>query len=254
MTKKEKIIEKALEILSRPESRNGLRFMSLIKKVSSEAGENINTCSGSLYNLPNERSGEVSRPRRGVFILKGNESYLKDAEDVVDQEGIAKYSEEEVYEPAKGYLLGEGECTHAVVVGGGGFGNKWGTPDILGVIRANSDATYKPIIEIVAVEIKKEGYRPVEALGQAMAYKLFAHRTWLILPDDDNADIERIQGIAITANIGLISFVRKDNDYEFMTLNRPNTGRPDLTEVNDMLEKLKKDKNKYYELIKNERC
>ncbi len=140
-------------------------------------------------------------------------------------------------------------------VGGGGkiVGKKGGTPDILGVIRANSDAVYRPILELIAVEIKKEGYSPVEALGQAMAYKLFAHRTWLILPDDDHADIERIQGIAITANVGLISFLRKSEGLDFTTLNRPISGRPDLNEVNEMLDKFKKDKQKYYELIKNEK-
>lgn len=40
-----------------------------------------------------------------------------------------------------------------------------------------------------------------------MAYKLFAHRTWLILPGDNNLD--RIEGIAISANIGLISFFKE---------------------------------------------
>jgi len=254
MSKKEQIIKKALEILARPESRSGLRFSTLLQKVASETGDNINTCNGSLYNLPNEMPDKVIRPHRGLFLLKENEKFLKDvAEDVVEQKIDSKFKEEDIYEPAKNYLLGNEECTHAVVVGGNIFGKKWGTPDILGVIRANSDAIYKPILELIAIEIKKEGYDPVEALGQAMAYKLFAHRTWLILPDDDHADIERIQGIAITANIGLISFLRKSEGLEFSTLNRPISGRPDLTEVNEMLEKFKKDKKNYYELIKNEK-
>lgn len=255
MSKKEEIVRKALEILFLPEAKNGLRFTTLVKRVSSETGANLNTCNGSLYNLPNELPDKVSRPYRGLFILKENEKFLKDAlEEVPAQKFDLKFSEEDIYEPAKNYLLGNEECTHAIIVGGNVLGKKWGTPDIVGVIRANSDALYKPILEIIAVEVKKEGYEPVEALGQAMAYKLFAHRTWLVLPDDDHADIERIQGIAITANVGLISFTRKDKDFEFMTLNRPTSGRPDLTEVNDMIEKLKKEKQKYYELIKNERC
>jgi hypothetical protein len=56
------------------------------------------------------------------------------------------------------------------------------------------DAIYQPPIEIMAIEVKGSKYSPVEALGQAMAYKLFAHRTWLILPETD--DIDRIEGIA----------------------------------------------------------
>jgi hypothetical protein len=84
-----------------------------------------------------------------------------------------------------------------------------------------------------------------------MAYKLFAHRTWLILPDDN--DLDRIEGIAISANIGLISFSRKGDSFDFVTLNRPTAGHPDSTEVNNTLEELKKrDKKSYNELIKNE--
>jgi len=253
MSKKDEIIKKALEILSMPESKSGLRFATLVKRVSSETGVNLNTCNGNLYNLPNELSDKVSRPSRGLFILKENEKFLKDAvEELPEQKLDLKLNEEYIYEPAKNYLLGNGECTHAVTVGGNSFRDKWGTPDIVGVIRADSDAVYKPILEIIAVEVKNEGYKPVEALGQAMAYKLFAHRTWLVLPDDE-VEIERIQGIAITANIGLVSFTRKGNDFEFTILNRPTSGRPDLIEVNKMLENLKKDKRKYIELIKNEK-
>ncbi len=254
MTKKEQIIKKALEILVLPESKGGIRISSLIKKVATDTGENINTCTGSLWNLPEQFPEKVSRPFRGVLILKENERFLKDVVEVsTEAKPEAKLTEAGIYEPAMNYLLSEQECTHAIVIGGNAFGRKWGTPDILGVIRASSDATYRPIIELVAVEIKDEGYLPIEALGQAMAYKLFAHRTWLILPDEDNEDISRIQGIAITANIGLVSFARKEDGFEFITRNRPISGRPDLMEVNSMLEKLKRDKQKYYELIKNEK-
>lgn len=255
MTKKEQIIKTALEILALPESKGGIRISTLIKKVAADTKENINTCTGNLWNLPEQLPDKVSRPFRGVLILKENEKFLKDVgEAKVEERSEAKLTETNIYEPAMNYLLSEQECTHAIVVGGNAFGKKWGTPDILGVIRASSDAIYKPILEIVAVEVKDEGYdKPIEALGQAMAYKLFAHRTWLILPDEDNEDIARIQGVAITANIGLVSFTRKENGFEFITRNRPISGRPDLMEVNDMLEKLKRDKQKYYDLIKNEK-
>lgn len=252
MSKKESIRKKALEILSRPENKNGIRFMTLLKKVVSETGENENTCNGSLWNMPKELPDRVSKPYRGLLILKENEKFLKDVvEQNFEPKPSSKIHEDDIYQPAKDYLLSREECTHAVIIGGNMFGKKWGTPDILGTIRADSDAVYKPPLEIIAVEIKDEDYYPVEALGQAMAYKLFAHRTWLILPDDSNLD--RIEGIAISANIGLISFSKEKDGFEFVTLNRPATGHPDFTEVNKKLEELKeKDKKKYNELIKNE--
>ena len=250
MSKKDDIRQKAFEILSRPEFKNGIRFSALVKKVVAETGENENTCNGSLYNMPVEIPEKISRPYRGLFILKENEKLLKDIEQNFEQKLVSD-KEDDIYHPAKDYLLSREECTHAVVIGGNIFGKKWGTPDILGAIRAHSDAVYKPTLEIIAVEIKDEGYSPVEALGQAMAYKLFAHRTWLILPED--ADLDRIEGIAISANIGLISFKKGKDGFEFDTLNRPISGHPDFAEVNNQLEKLKeKDKKKYNELIKNE--
>lgn len=252
MSKKEEIRRKAFEILSMPEFKNGIRFTTLVKKVVSETGENENTCNGSLYNLPKELPDKISRPYRGLFILKENEKFLKDViEQNFEKKPNIKLDENSIYQPAKDYLLSREECTHAVIVGGNIFGKKWGTPDILGAIRANSDAVYKPPLEIIAIEIKDEGYSPVEALGQAMAYKLFSHRTWLILPDDN--DLDRIEGIAISANIGLISFSKESDGFDFVTLNRPIAGHPDFAEVNNILEELKrKDKRKYNELIKNE--
>ena len=254
MSKKDEIRKKAFEILGRPEFKRGIRFATLVKMVVAETGENENTCNGNLYNLPNSQPEKVSRPYRGLFILKENEKLLnvlteEEAEDGVELE--KRFNENDIYQPAREYLLGRVECTHAVVIGGNIFGKKWGTPDILGAIRVHSDAVYKPLLEIVAVEIKDAGYSPVEALGQAMAYKLFAHRTWLILPEDK--DIDRIEGIAISANIGLISFTRIKDVFEFKTLNRPLSGQPDFAEVNKILEDLRqKDKKKYNELIKNE--
>ncbi len=76
MSKKDKIVAKALEILALPESKNGLRFTSLVKRVAFETGANLNTCNGSLYNLPNEIPDKVTRPYRGLFILKENEKFL----------------------------------------------------------------------------------------------------------------------------------------------------------------------------------
>ena len=251
MSKKEDIRKKAFEILARPEFKSGIRFSALVKKVVVETGENENTCNGSLYNLPKELPEKISRPHRGLFILKENEKLLKDVEQNFEQKPSSKVKEDDIYQPAKEYLLSREECTHAVVIGGNIFGKKWGTPDILGAIRADSDSVYKPPLEIIAVEIKDEGYSPVEALGQAMAYKLFAHRTWLILPD--GSDLDRIEGIAISANIGLISFSKEKDGFEFVTLNRPAAGHPDFAEVNNILDELKeKDKKKYNELIKNE--
>lgn len=190
-----------------------------------------------------------------MYILTDNLNKIGlEKGDSQDKTRNKQYSEKDIYEPAKNFLLGEQECTHAVVLGGAIFGKKWGTPDILGAIRVSSDAIYKPIMEIIAVEVKNPDYSPLEALGQAMAYKLFAHRTWLVLPEDaEDINVDRIERIAITDNIGLISFTGDKENFNFRIKHRPFPGHPDPGSVNEMLEKLKKDnKKEYHELCKNE--
>jgi hypothetical protein len=249
MSKLEEIRKKAIEILGRDEYKEGMRFANLIRKIAEETGDNINTINGSTYNMPNEMPKDIVRPQRGLFILKKNLKNMETKENETSDKYSDKFKEEDVYEPAKEYMLGHGECTHAIVVGGAMFAKKWGTPDLMGAIRVSSDAIYQPPIEIMAIEVKGSKYSPVEALGQAMAYKLFAHRTWLILPETD--DIDRIEGIAMSANIGLIVFNYKNGQFIFETLNRPVTGNPDAEEVNKILNDLKeKDKSKFNDLIK----
>jgi hypothetical protein len=252
MSKFDEIRKKAIEILERPEYKAGLRFSLLVDKIVAETGENINTINGSTWNMPNEMSDLVARPQRGLFILKKNLNYISEKENETSDKYSDVFKEETVYEPVKDYLLGRSEFTHAIVIGGAIFGKKWGTPDIIGAIRVSSDAVYQPALEIVAVEVKGNNYSPVEALGQAMAYKLFAHRTWLVLPESD--DIDRIEGIAMSANIGLVVFNYKNGQFTFETLNRPVMGNPDADEVNNILNTLKeKDRHKYNELVKNEK-
>jgi hypothetical protein len=251
MLKYSVIREKALEIMSRPEFKEGIRFNMLVKIIVIETKENVNTINGSIWNMPNEMSDKVARPQRGLFILNKNMSNFEQLEQESSKKYSDEFKEDDVYSPAKDFLLSRGECSHAVVIGGNILGKKWGTPDILGSIRVSSDAVYKPPLEIVAVEVKGNNYSPVEALGQAMAYKLFAHRTWLVLPETD--DIDRIEGIAMSANIGLVVFNFKNNQFDFETRNRPVIGSPDADEVNKILFLLKdKDKGKYNKLIKNE--
>lgn len=252
MSKLDEIRKKALEILGRPEYKEGLRYSILASKISEETGENLNTINGSIWNMPNEMPNEVARPQRGLFILKKNLDNITDKESETSEKYSDKFIEEKVYEPARDYLLGKSEFTHAIVLGGAVLGKKWGTPDLMGAIRVSSDAVYQPPLEIVAVEIKGNNYSPVEALGQAMAYKLFAHRTWLVLPESD--DIDRIEGIAMSANIGLVVFNYKNGQFIFETLNRPTKGNPDADEVNKVLNTLReKERHKYNDLVKNEK-
>ncbi|OGS20065.1 MAG: hypothetical protein A3J83_03590 [Elusimicrobia bacterium RIFOXYA2_FULL_40_6] len=257
-SKKTLIREKALEILTRPEYKTGIQWADLIKVVENELpGILKNNFPASLSTWPNEEPEKVARPYRGLFILKENLEYLEKIETKDKQQDNIpqKYLEKDLYEPAKDYLLGKGECDYAVVVGGNTFKDKWATPDVLGTIRGSSDALYKSPIELVAVEIKDPEYKPVEALGQAMAYKLFAHRTWLILPQEDNKyEAERLKGIAIINNIGLITFTGSKDDFHWEIINRPATGNPDPQEVDKILTTLKeKNKQSYLELFKQEK-
>jgi hypothetical protein len=242
-----------------------LTFMEIWKKgqelgfeVETDGKTPFNTLGAQLFvDVRDNPSSEFikvgKRPAR--FFLKSKKDEIDDSFslDFLGLKGntnrkSAKFTEEDIYEPAKSWFVDEGEeVTHACVLGGKVLGHKWGTPDILATIRPKSDDFYKPHIELVAIEVKDPGYSPVEALGQAMAYKYFAHKVWLVLPKDD--EINRIEGIAISANIGLVVFEKKEEGFHFEFRNRPLAGQPDFTEVNAVLKILKEKKLDVYNAL-----
>ena len=99
------------------------------------------------------------------------------------------------------------ECTKAVPLGGNRFGGKWGTPDVIGVSKSRDSDIVKLPLEVASAEIKMDASRLIEAFGQACAYKLFSHRSYLVVPQGSpQEDIDRLDSLCTIFGIGLILF------------------------------------------------
>ncbi len=258
-TQKEKIIKQVLEILE--ERANGIRYMELfriIKDALIEVPEN--TIHGTIYDLHKKIKG-IAKPERGVFILTKYLSQERQAEILRKKLSIevAKETNREIkkvitpdekkfYSSFAEYLENDlEECTKAIPLGGNKFGDKWGTPDVLGIYKFSETDPIRPPIEIISAEIKTDTNQLITAFGQACSYKLFSHKVYLIVPKDAERDIGRLESLCSRFGIGLILFDKsnpKSPDFKIRT--RATKNEPDYFYVNHYLRKLGEESRKLF--------
>ena len=153
---------------------------------------------------------------RGVYEFKNNEeqSATYDPEqkpETSTPKDLAKgetiVHEEIFYEPFAEWLKDElGEVIEAEALGGI-FKGKWGTPDVLGVLKPINSDPIKFAPEIVSVEIKIDPNQPVIAFGQAIAYRLFSHKAYIVMPNTITVDdLERLKALSIVHGLGFVTF------------------------------------------------
>src|SRR5205814_813576 len=144
---------------------------------------NENTIYTSVSKLSVEFPKEVIKPSRGIYQLAS----------LADQQGEGQGDqpppvdqaprEQDFYESFAAWLRDDlDEVTEAVELGGAGIKTKWGTPDVVGVYKPLADQIYKFPLELVAAEIKTETSQSVVAFGQAVAYRVFAHKRYVVMP------------------------------------------------------------------------
>jgi len=252
---REKIVKKVLEILEgKP---NGIRYSELLRALRDSLAEvPENTIHGTIYDL-NKKIEDIAKPERGVFILTKYLSQERQAEILrkklsseVAKEAVKEVKkvttqvitpdEESFYSSFAEYLEGDlGECTKAIPLGGNKFGDKWGTPDVLGIYKFSETDLLRPPIEIISAEIKTDTNQLITAFGQVCSYKLFSHKVYLVVPKDAERDIGRLESLCSRFGIGLILFDKsnsKNPDFEIRT--RATKNEPDYFYVNDYLRKL----------------
>ena len=159
-------------------------------------------------------------------------------------ETIAKIKEEQFYEPFAEWLVGElEECTKAISLGGNRFGGKWGTPDVIGVRESRKSDVIKFATEIVSAEIKLDVYGLITAFGQACAYRLFSHKSYLVVPSGSaQADLARLDVLCRICGIGLILFNAADpSNASFDIRVRAASQDPDMFYVNQCMKLVEDD-------------
>jgi hypothetical protein len=129
------------------------------------------------------------------------------------------------------------ECTKAIPVGGNLFKDKWGTPDVIGIREPRPSDIIRPPTEIVAAEVKLDVNGLITAFGQACAYKLFAHRSYIVVPNSSSDDDRsRLDALASIFGIGLILFSVVDpSNPQFTIRVRAARHEPDIFYANRCL-------------------
>lgn len=121
---------KAKEIISR--NPGGIRFNELQKQILSlNPQTNTNTINGCTWDLHLKFPNEISKPSRGLFMpLKPGVKTLP------MQKPSAKVKESDFYESFATYLKTDlDEVIDSIALGGASMGQKWGTPDVVGVYK-----------------------------------------------------------------------------------------------------------------------
>jgi hypothetical protein len=232
MTKKELIYKKAKEILkAHPE---GLKYSQLFKEITNSLPDiPRNTIVGALHKFRQDilegKITDIEIPEKGFYrpLL-----FSPPPPPTTPKES-------DFYQPFADYLVNElEECTRAIPLGGSIFGDKWGTPDVIGVYKFSPVDPIQPPIEVVSAEIKTDINQLITAFGQACAYKLFSHKVYLVIPRTAGEDISRIESLCMRFGIGLITFDLNPSEPNFQIRTRASKSEPDYFYLNKYLKKL----------------
>jgi len=241
-TRKEQIRSKAVEILkSRP---NGLRYMELMRMIYDSFPDiPYKTIPASLWDLDIRLPNEVYKPARGLFrhIIFREKGIIEEERKPPQVERI---EEEDFYKPFADWLVNESEdCTKAITLGGNKFRDKWGTPDVIGIWRSRASDVVKGLTEIVSAEIKVDTRDLITAFGQASSYKLFSHKSYIVIPkNSSDEDIPRLEALCLISGIGLVLFNNTDvNNPQFEIRVQPVKHEPDMFYVNKYMRLIEED-------------
>jgi len=229
----EKVIAKAKELLDAEPA--GIHYAKLHAALHAALPDvNLNTITGSLTKF--RTAHPEFNPEKGLY----QSSKFTDAVAVLPPTGgktpkQCQIKEESFYEPFSEWLTNElQEASKAIPLGGNRFKDKWGTPDVIGVLRSKPTDIFTFPLEILSAEIKSDSAGLITAFGQACSYKLFSHRSYIVVPAASmEADINRLDSLCMIFGIGLIVFdAQNPQKPDFKILTRAARHEPDMFYVN----------------------
>jgi hypothetical protein len=199
---REKVISEAIDILKL--NPNGVRRSHLANEIKNRNPHiSIATIRAFItMDLCQKRPKEIYKPDRGLYL---HTKFRNISEPSTKDK---KINEEDFYQPFADWLVNElEECTKAISLGGAVFKDRWGTPDVIGIRKPRMTDIIKPLTEIVSAEIKIDTGNLITAFGQACSYKLFSHKSYIVIPKNSfEEDIARLDSLCIIFGIGLILF------------------------------------------------
>jgi len=238
MTSTDKVFRKAIELINA--SPAGKRYSELLKEISAAFPHiPVNTIHGSLYNFKTNLPAEFYQPSRGIYRARRfEEESEKQQTEEKKKLSQKKIQEEDFYEPFGDWLMNElEECTRYICLGGNKFKDKWGTPDVIGIREPRRSDIIKPPTEIISAEIKLDPANLITAFGQACSYRLFSHKSYIVVPDNSSEDdIARLDALSRIFGIGLVIFnPQTPKNPEFVIRSRAAREEPDMFYVNKYL-------------------
>jgi len=246
VTKTDLIRDKAVELIKA--NLEGLRYAELQRQLQNYFPDaSLDKIANSMWNIHTTRSKEIYKPSRGLFKYR-----FSDEQELVEMEKPPPaLNEEDFYEPFASYLRHDlGECTEAIPLGGNYLGKKWGTPDVVGVYKPARRAIIPFQTEIISAEIKINPSEPITAFGQAIAYRLFSSKVYLVEPITmSKEDQDRVEALCVLFGIGLILFDLDAENPNFNIRVRAQRYNPDMFYVNEFADKLENARRDVFERL-----
>lgn len=241
MAKIEKIIEEAITLVKK--SPEGIRWNELQRHMQKTFPDIPHrTIHGALLKFRhNMLKEDIYLPARGLY----KHIQYKETTEPTNESAIAikekpKIEESYFYQQFADWLVNDlSECTRAIPLGGSKFKDKWGTPDVIGIREARKSDIVKPPTEVISAEIKTSKQELITAFGQACAYKLFSHRSYIVVPKTSSSeDIDRLDSLARIFGIGLILFDHETSEANFEIRVRAALHEPDYFYLNQYLKQI----------------
>ncbi len=247
---RKQIQDRTIEILEN--SPGGLRWNEILGEIQRvDPDTPFNSIRGATHGLFSS-SDDIVKVARGTYQLA---KYVDaDAADAVAaDEALASVpignatpgvgstlTEQDFYASFAEWLVENDEATVAEALGGSSLGGKWGTPDVLGVMKPRAQDIFRFEPQIIAAEIKATPSQPVVAFGQAVAYRLFSHKSYIVVPRTTSSDdMSRLKSLCSIHGVGLVTFLLDKDAPDYLVVILPALASPDMFYVNTMLERLK---------------
>jgi len=240
----QRIVAAALRILeSNPQ---GVRFSDLVSQIADfDHSLKRNTIHGNIWNLDEQFPDKVYKPSRGLYrLVKFRDPETSELKEELVPKPDQRVREEDFYKPFAEWLVNDvEECTKAIALGGNRFRDKWGTPDVIGKRESKRSDIIQAPIEIVSAEIKPDVNQLVTAFGQACAYCLFSHKSYLVVPQQAPDDeLARLDALCQVFGIGLVLFDPSEPSNPTFTIrSRPRLQQPDLFYANKYMKLIEAD-------------
>lgn len=131
------------------------------------------------------------------------------------------------------------EVNVAVALGGSVLKGKWGTLDVIDVLKPRAQDILKFEPQIVSAEIMIDPSQPVVAFGQAVAYRLFSHKSYIVIPKTTSEDdLSRLKALCTIHGVGLVTFTLDKIAPDYTVVVLPTQVSPDMFYANQMLRRL----------------